>query len=131
VDQVLASIFRQLSTSSLAELKIDKPDDLSWKHASGFHFQCLAYTLLGAYDIAGSYFVERLADPDPDTASEQAGYISHIIDCHKQLQQMLTSATRTKRLKGANSAVPSAIISLASDVMRCTVLCSAAHFSFL
>jgi hypothetical protein len=104
VNQVLNSIFTQLSTFSLAELKIDKPDDVSWKNADGFHFQLLAYTLLGVYDIACSYFVERLVLADPDAVTVTAVYVAHIMDCHTKLQEMLSSASRTKRLKGMISA---------------------------
>lgn len=98
VVQVTDSVFLQLSSYSLEELGIAKPDSVSWKDAQGFHFQLLAYTLLGVYDIACSHFAESLTDPD--FSATAATYIVHIIDCHRRVQEWLSQASRTKRLKG-------------------------------
>lgn len=98
VVQVTDSVFLQLSSYSLEELGIEKPENVSWKDPDGFHFQALAYTLLGVYDLVCSHFAESLADPELTTTA--AGYITHVIDCHRRLQEWLSAASRTKRLKG-------------------------------
>lgn len=99
VVQVLDSIFEQLSTYSLEELGISKPEDVSWKDAEGFNFQLLAYSLLGIYDITCSNFVDRLTAPDL-SSSTAAQCIGHIMDCHRRLHDMLSCASRIKRLQG-------------------------------
>ena len=91
-------IFLQLATYSLEELRIERPESVSWRDPEGFHFQAQAYALLGVYDLVCSHFAESLADPELTTAA--AGYIAHAIDCQGRLKIWLSAATRTKRLKG-------------------------------
>lgn len=96
---MLDSVFSQLSSYSLDELEVEKPEDVSWKDADGLHFQLIAYALLGVYDITCSHFAEQLGDDEQ--SARASGCIMHIVDCHKRVQDMLSSASRTKRLRGA------------------------------